>query len=432
MCCVAILLCSTAATFGQAAEPTEPPPPPTPKTHPKDPMAWNVELMMEEAVLQISRRYNLNKAQEEYTRLLLTRRVRKFLEGHEDDVRQLLKESIELRLGLKEGTPEAYKDWAGRAAPVYEAAKKAIWDGNMEWGEILTPEQKILHKKDLDQMEANFKQVTQVMGSMKEGKGLVWNTRRTTKAAERTSSEGRVTPNSAVVRKQFMEANWLNYIERFIQTYKLDEKQQNAARAGIHKVMHAKARAHREKHKLEFLKIETELASLALHPEKGKDKREALHQRKKKLEKPIRDMFIDMHRRLVGLLRAEQRAKADPEQKIILDEMYKRLSDQFEDKKTAVPGATSRPDAKPTEPDASDTASKEATSKPATSKPAASEDVTPSQPKAKDTNTKGEAEPKAKKTDKPAEGPKAANEPPSSSDSASKKPREPAMAKSKE
>ena len=106
--------------------------PPTAKTHPNDPMIWNVDAMVEDAILQIARRYNLNKAQEEYTRLLLTQRVRVFLKIHEDDVRQLLKESIDFRTGLKPATPEAIMDWAERAMPVYDAAREAILGGNKE------------------------------------------------------------------------------------------------------------------------------------------------------------------------------------------------------------------------------------------------------------------------------------------------------------
>ncbi|HWL93220.1 MAG TPA: hypothetical protein VNT79_06770, partial [Phycisphaerae bacterium] len=149
---------------------TQPTARPTSKSHPNDPMLWDAEQMMDEAVMQIGRRYTLTPQQEEYTRLLLKKRVREFLDQHETEVRELLQESIDMKLGRKENDPKSMMKWAARAMPIYDAAKTAILDGNHEWGVILDEKQKELHEKDLHLMSTNFSNVTTTLRNWEEGK----------------------------------------------------------------------------------------------------------------------------------------------------------------------------------------------------------------------------------------------------------------------
>src|SRR5262249_16481419 len=135
----------------------------TSQTHPNNPELWNVDAMMEDAVKQISRHYNLTKEQEDFTRLLLIKRTKPFLSQYEHDVRELLKESIDMRQGLKPGGADAFKKWAERAEPIYDAAKKAILDGNKEWRVVLNPDQLKIHDNDLALMNTNFEQVTRTL-----------------------------------------------------------------------------------------------------------------------------------------------------------------------------------------------------------------------------------------------------------------------------
>lgn len=367
--CIATLLLAATIAFGQAPESAAKPSPPTAKTHPNDPTVWNIDQMMEDALLQISRRYNLNKAQESFTRLLLRGRVLDFLDLYEDDVRQLLKESIELKLGFKEDTPEVRAEWARRAAPVYEAAKNAILDGNMEWGEILTGDQKTLHDRDLTEMDRNFGQVTRLIEGWKQGKGprLGPGTRKTTATVRKDVRE--ITSQPAIIKIRLTEANWLLYVEKFIETYNLDEKQQNSVKAKIHKDTIAQARAYRERQKDELAKIEAELKQLEGNSEKVKSRRKALHQRKTRLEEPVRRMFIAMNRRLYAVPRAAQLASAEPGKKKILDQMYKRLASAKKAGKTTTRPATAKTRTFPP---------KAATTRPAQRTPAK---ATPPQPK---------------------------------------------------
>ncbi len=210
---------------------TQPAQPPTSRTHPNQPALWDVDQMMEDAVLQITRRYNLNKAQENYTRLLLTERVREFLDDYEANVRELLQQSIDMRANRVDNGPTALMEWALRAAPLYEGAKNAILDGNEEWGQILDPEQKKTHDQDLALMRTNFVNVARTLDTWMEGKGKMPGARPPTAVGNGTLArhDNRVSQPIAAVISDQIEDNWMAYVTQFIAAYKLDDKQQIAA-----------------------------------------------------------------------------------------------------------------------------------------------------------------------------------------------------------
>ncbi len=384
----------------------------TAKTHPNNPELWNVDQMMEDAVLQIARRYNLNKAQENYTRLLLVGRVRTFLDEHEDEVRQLLTENIALRLNASKATPEAYKDWAERAYPVYEAAQAAIFDGNDEWRAILDEDQKKLHDQDLAQMQTNFTQVKQTLNQWKRGEGLAARNRSLSNNGAGKQAGG-VSDSQAggVVRSQFMEDNWLAYVNLFIQAYKLDEKMANAARAKIHKESLEQAKAYREKHKQEFEAIQHEMRHPSTDPKRPTRPRE-LVLRKAGLERPLRTMFIRMNDRLNELPTSKQKSAVNPEKLQQLINLFKMLSGEYDPKPTENIGATGRPDPKlaTTAPAPADAKTGPATTQPATvgpakeppsqTKPAAAPEPKDEKVEKKSADTPA---PKAKEPPKPAE-----------------------------
>jgi hypothetical protein len=321
---------TTAPTTQPTSKPVEKA---TSQTHPQNPELWDVEQMMEDAVQQISRRYNLNKAQENYTRLLLVGRVREFLDKNEKEVRELLKESIDLRLHPDKATPEANKKWAERAGPIYDAARKTILEGNAEWREILNEEQKKIHDSDLAQMKANFEQVNQVIEDWKAGKG---------------SGRGATSDRPPPVQIRMGEDNWLTYVTLFISAYQLDEKQTNSAKEKIYKEFFGKAKAYRERKKEDFDKIEAELRSPSKDQKKPTRPVE-LMQKKGELERPIRKMFMEMDERLIELLRSDQKTSIDKEKKKQLEILYKQLSGEVTSKDSEkMGGPSTRPDEKPT------------------------------------------------------------------------------------
>jgi hypothetical protein len=360
---MALALTGVRPVFGQAAPSTpasQPAQKPTAQTHPQNPELWDVEAMMEEAVQQITRRYNLNKTQENYTRLLLVGRVKVFLGEHETEVRELLRESIDLRLHPEKGTPEVYRRWAERAEPIYEAAKTAILDGNKEWGEILNEEQKKLHEADLAQMNTNFVQVGQVMADWKSGKGPG--------VLPNTPTTGSVSPNPPRAEPKAVEDYWLAYVTTFIQAYRLDEKQANAARGKVHADFHNQAKVYRERHRAEFDKIDADLKT------PGKDARntapaDELMRKKAELERPLRQMFVDMAERLNELLRSDQKIAADPEKKRQLEMWYNQLAGDLANKRPTS-GPTSQPASQPaSQPTSGPTSMPVSTSAPSPEKP---------------------------------------------------------------
>lgn len=289
---------------------------PTAQSHPNNPELWDVQAMMEDAVKQIARRYNLNDAQENYTRLLLVKNTTAFLEKYEKDIRELLKESIDLRLGIIKGNADLYKRWAERAAPIYEAAKVAILDGNMEWRNVLNDEQKKTHDLDLSLMKSQFEQVSRTLETWKGGGGP---TGALAKAANDAARKELGQPQTAVHLNP--EDQWLAYVNKFIATYQLDEKQSIAAREKIHKEMRAEAEKYRAKQKKEFDKINDVLKTDA-----RKIKPRELMQRRQELEQPIRDLFVEMHERLMQLANTKQIASADAQMKQQLEALYRTLA----------------------------------------------------------------------------------------------------------
>ena len=286
-------------------------------------MLWDTEQMMEEAVAQISKRYNLTAPQQDYTRLLLKKRVREFLDQYETDVRELLQESIDMRLGKKESDPATMMKWAVRAMPVYDAAKNAILDGNKEWGEILDEKQKVTHKHDLELMDKNFTNVTTQLKQMEEGKARSFD------GAKVVGGPGGVSqPGGNVIRRTEIEDQWIAYVEKFINTYKLDDAKKIAAREKIHKEQLEKAKQYREANKDKFRKVEEDRKAITrdLSVEERMKRIKESDLKKKELESPVRQLFIDLCRRLDGLPSSKQRAEVSENDKKALDDLYRRLA----------------------------------------------------------------------------------------------------------
>ncbi len=301
---------------------TQPAQTPTAKTHPNDPMLWDAEQMMEEAVQQISARYKLTAPQEDYTRLLLKKRVREFLDQYESEVRELLQESIDIRLGRKDSDPAALMKWAIRAMPVYDAAKNAILEGNHEWRAILDEEQIKTHDLDLRLMTANFEGVTGTLRQWEKGEG------RLAVAGGGTQQGAGITGPGALARRPEIEDSWIAYVERFINVYKLDDAKRIAAREKIHKEQLEKAKQYREANKEKFRKIDEEREKIGPeHPVEVRMKmiRET-DQKRRDLEAPIHRLFIDLTRRLDTLPSSKQRAAVTEADRKSLDELYRRLA----------------------------------------------------------------------------------------------------------
>lgn len=285
----------------------------TPENEATNPTLWNADRMMEDAVLTISRRYNLNGDQEKYTRVLLTKKTKEFLAKYEPELRQLLKESFDLRFGRMPATPENYKSWAERARPVYEAAKLAILEGNREWGGSLNEDQKRIHKQDLDQMQMSFLQIDGLLEKWKAG-GFS-SADLAPQQAPRITTEGHqkgmVSPNP-VVDKRDVEEAWELYTKRVIAVYHFTPDQQIAALA-ILKDSRGRAKNYRDSRKGEVDAIETKLRAAMEARNTGEAAK--LRAQQAELERPVGEIFIALKDRLDQIPTKAQREAITEDQR---------------------------------------------------------------------------------------------------------------------
>lgn len=115
----------------------------------------NMDFMINNYVGMLVRKYNLTDEQAEYTRELLHAKSQGFFQQHDQEIRNLLDEMFYVRTG-GEIDQAGLQDWGRRVAPLFNEAKKVLVDGNDEWRQILTDEQRRIHDKDLQMMYESF------------------------------------------------------------------------------------------------------------------------------------------------------------------------------------------------------------------------------------------------------------------------------------
>lgn len=282
-----------------------------------NPMGWQVDSLMKHAVNQIARQYNLDEKQQEYTQKLMTQRVKAFLQNNERDLRILFSEWWDYQLGGQTPPPEAAKDFARRAAPLFAAMHAEIVDGNLKWREILNDDQRKLHDRDLEGIDKAFEQYDKQFQRWGRGEFQPGD------FGSRVSSQPRPIMKS--------EDAWQYYVRHFIQDYRLDEGQQQSAYSALRR-MREEAAAYRDAHKQEFAELEAKYSKLAeaapkTDPEeleKAKRARKELDGRRERLEREIStNMFERLKKELDGIPRADQR-KAFEQRQVNLKELEKK------------------------------------------------------------------------------------------------------------
>jgi hypothetical protein len=115
----------------------------------------NVDLMVNTYTRFLARKYDLTEEQDEYTREFLRAKAQTFMDGHREELMGLVERMFDARTGGEMSQAELI-DWGKRVMPVYEEAKRIIVDGNSEWRDILTEDQKRIHDEDLALMAQSF------------------------------------------------------------------------------------------------------------------------------------------------------------------------------------------------------------------------------------------------------------------------------------
>ena len=268
---------------------------------------WDADVMMENATLGISRRYNLSSEQEEYTRVLLRERTLRFLEVYEDEMRGLLKELFVQQMSGQPPSPEQAKEWGQRAKPLLDESKRAILEGNMEWRDILTDEQVKTHDLDLKLMDANFRMlenrfVRWEQGQFRPGDWLGAGGRQPQAANQNPPRRPQTSEVPAVTEQN--EDYWELYVKKFIRDYRLDETQRTAALA-ILKDCRDKAEQYRVTRKDEFDKAKAQLRAAMANKEVAEIRKAG--QRIRDLERHINVLFEELKGRLESLPTDAQR-----------------------------------------------------------------------------------------------------------------------------
>jgi len=303
-----------------------------------NPMGWQVDSLMKHAVNQIARQYNLDEKQQEYTQKLMTRRVKGFLQHNERDLRILFSEWWDYQLGGQTPPPEAAKDFARRAAPLFAAMHQEIIDGNMKWREVLNEEQRKRHDQDLQGIDKAFEQYDKQFQRWAKGEFQPGD------FGSRVSSQPRPIMKS--------EDAWQYYVRHFIQDYRLDEGQQQTAYSALRR-MREEAAAYREARKQEFAELESKYNELAeaapkTDPEeleKAKRARKELDERRERLEREITtSMFERLKKELDGIPRDDQR-KAFERRVANLKEVEKKARAAYVAR--TQPAAASQPESQP-------------------------------------------------------------------------------------
>ncbi len=271
------------------------------------PLGWEIDSVMEVYVSNISRHYNLDESQSKYTRALLTKRVKSFLQNYEKDVRDIMAEYLTYQISQKVPPPEVAKEFAQRAEPLVEAMKQEIYKGNQEWRNILSEDQKRVHDRDLQQMDQFFEKLNKQLDNWSQGK-----------VDEPIDLSGRRTVSN---HPQILnpEDAWDYYVNSFVYRYNLDQGQRETAYS-ILREMKDEARRLREARGSDFERVERRRKELneqitkqdgAEIAQEYQKKMVELNADKQRLEAPIRGLFNKLKERLETIPNADQRRAYD-------------------------------------------------------------------------------------------------------------------------
>jgi len=310
--------CLAVSAWAQQPQPTPPPQEPAAQPAPaaatavtaiesgNTPTSATVEKIMEEAVKNISRRYNLNEAQTAETQKLMKAEVNRFLKDHEAEVWPAIRDLLAAQLGAKPpDNLEETKRIGKSARPLAALAKDAIIKANEEWRMYLTPEQKVMHDYDMAEMEKTFAQVDKNFGDWEAGRptdaGLFPPPPPDDRSPPRPRKPATGLPEPEV--ETFRVSIFDTFVEEFIKDYQLDQGQIDSARS-ILKEFKVKAKDFKAAKQEALAKIAAD--QKAAMEARDRDKIAATEAARKKVLEPVYALFGEMEERLKGLLTSGQ------------------------------------------------------------------------------------------------------------------------------
>lgn len=270
--------------------------------------AATVGRIVDQAVVNIGRRYNLNDRQLEETDRIMKKNVNDFLKKHEDEIWPALRELLANNLKAPDDVADLKR--LGRSArKLAKLAHKAVKEGNAEWRKILTDEQKKTHDYDLAELEKSFAQMDQNFAEWTEGRapdGPIFGNDPRLAQKRRIGPPTPTRPDEGLpgLKSKIFELTVFDtFVDAFIKDYGLDAAQIDSARS-ILKETKTNARNFQDTKKADFARIE-EARNKAIAARDRKEQAKLDAERKKLLE-PVYSLFAQMESRLRGLLRTAQ------------------------------------------------------------------------------------------------------------------------------
>ncbi len=279
---------------------------------------WNVDSMMEQAVENISRRYNLNDNQKETTKKMLVEEVTKFLDTHEN-IWPLVRDLGRYQIRGEAPEGEIARRIGENARPLLEDIRETILRCNEDWDSILNEEQRALHEWDLNDMELTFKKMDENFTAMRQGKprnpGIFPGPNKHEVKAPTVRKKPPTNFNPklvSVARQKPQEDDWDLYVRTFIEKYELNEAQSVSAHS-ILRECKTRAAAYRLSKERDFAEAKKRLADV----QKSKQPAEITKTKEKvwksvleKLRRPVDDLFEELKGRLARIPTAAQKKRA--------------------------------------------------------------------------------------------------------------------------
>lgn len=284
-----------------------------------------IEQIMDQAVKNIARRYNLNDAQKEETQKLMKREVMRFLQEHEADVWPAIRDLLTIQIdGKLPESKEAIERLGKVGKPLTKLAQQAIFEANDEWRLYLNPDQKRIHDFDMAEMRETFSQIDRNMDRLEKGEMPDGGVFPPPKPVAGGPPKPRK-PADGLPKPEIFEINiFENFVENFIKEFGLDPAQTDAARSILNETK-TKADAFKLTKEQELLKVAMEKKAAA--ETRDRDRKEKAEAMKKDLLKPIDALFGEFEGRLKGLLttaqlqkyEAKHAARSTPEERLRAD-----------------------------------------------------------------------------------------------------------------
>lgn len=270
---------------------------------------WPTDKMIENFIhrgtLELSEKYNLREDQRQYLEQSSRARWPQFLAENRDKLQPLINGYFERQTSPTPPTPEEMQEWATNAREVLGAFQDEMHEQQMDFREILEPEQKQTFDKEMAQFQIGMQAVDARFKNWEDGyfhpNDIHWKAPTQAMKAQVEAMPKPTPPGDGGEEGQEASAPpidmWFAYFKSFDEKYDLDDGQYNRGLA-IYMDYQKRASGHRTRKQSDYARLER------VPPES----RDADWQHKMdELNAPLDEMFKEFNERLFGLLTTAQR-----------------------------------------------------------------------------------------------------------------------------